>query len=123
MSTVHMYMYRIILHDMIIWVTDAFLNQPPNKGHLFITDKPSCTNVSVIKRFHCIRHNELRNITASLLKETCHEVATEPSLQPVTSETLDGASTTKHDGAHLDIVAYGEVLLKGLSSTYACSTP
>ena len=27
--------------------------EPPNKGHLFITDKPSCTNVSVIKRFHC----------------------------------------------------------------------
>ena len=53
MSTVHMYMYRIILHDVIIWVTDAFLNQPPNKGHLFITDKPSCTNVSVIKRYHC----------------------------------------------------------------------
>ena len=54
-----------------------------------------------------IRHNELRDITASLLKETCHGVATEPSLQPVTSETLDGASTNKHDGARLDIVAYG----------------
>ena len=54
-----------------------------------------------------IRHNELRDITTSLLKETYHEVATEPSLQPVTSETLDGASTNKHDGARLDIVAYG----------------
>ena len=54
-----------------------------------------------------IRHNELRDITASLLKKTCHGVATKPSLQPVTSETLDGASTNKHDGARLDIVAYG----------------
>ena len=48
-----------------------------------------------------------KDITASLLKGTCHGVATEPSLQPVTSESLDGASTNKHDGARLDIVAYG----------------
>ena len=54
-----------------------------------------------------IQHNELMDITASLLKETCHGVATEPSLQPVTSESLDGASTNKHDGTRLDIVAYG----------------
>ena len=58
------------------------------------------------RSYPSIRHNELRNITASLLKETCG-VATEPSLQPVTSETLDGASTNKHDCAGLDIVAYG----------------
>ena len=45
-----------------------------------------------------IRHNELRDIVASLLKETCHGVATKPSLQPVTSETLGGA--------RLDTVAY-----------------
>ena len=25
--------------------------KPPNKGHLRITDKSSCTNLSVIKRF------------------------------------------------------------------------
>ena len=30
--------------------------------------------------FPAIRHNELRDLTASLLKETCHGVATEPSL-------------------------------------------
>ena len=27
--------------------------KPPNKGHLRITYKSSCTNLSVIKRFHC----------------------------------------------------------------------
>ena len=26
--------------------------KPPNKGHLRITDKSSCTNLSVIKRFY-----------------------------------------------------------------------
>ncbi len=31
--------------------------KPPN-GHLRITDKTSCTNLSVIRRFHCIlKHN------------------------------------------------------------------
>ena len=27
--------------------------KPPNKGHLQITDKTSCTNLSVTKRFNC----------------------------------------------------------------------
>ena len=27
--------------------------KPPNKGHLRITDEITCTNLSVIKRFHC----------------------------------------------------------------------
>ena len=57
--------------------------------------------------FPSIRHNELRDLTASLLKETCHGVATEPSLQPITSETFRAASTNTQDGARLDIVANG----------------
>ena len=54
-----------------------------------------------------IRHNELRDFTASLLSETCHGVAVEPSLQPVTSESLNGASANRQGGARLDIVASG----------------
>ena len=54
--------------------------------------------------FPSIRHNELRDFTASLLKETCHGVATEPSLQSITSETFSTASVNKQDGAWLDIV-------------------
>lgn len=49
-------------------------------------------------------HNELRDITVSLLKETCHGVVTESCLQPITSDT---ASVNKQDGARLDIVANG----------------
>ena len=30
-----------------------------------------------------IRHNELRDITAALLSEVCHNVGIEPPLQPV----------------------------------------
>ena len=57
--------------------------------------------------FPSIRHNELRDFTASLLKETCHGVTTEPSLQPITSETFQTASVNEQDGARLDIVANG----------------
>ena len=57
--------------------------------------------------FPAIRHNELRDLTASLLKETCHGVATEPSLQPISSETFDAATVNTQDGARLDIVANG----------------
>ncbi len=38
--------------------------------------------------FPTIRHNEIRDITASLLTEACHNVATEPPLQPLDGETL-----------------------------------
>ena len=38
--------------------------------------------------FPTIRHNEIRDITASLLTEVCHNVATEPLLQPLTGETF-----------------------------------
>ena len=54
-----------------------------------------------------IQHNELRDFTASLLAETYHGVAIEPSLQPVTSEVLKFATSNKQDSSHLDIVANG----------------
>ena len=54
-----------------------------------------------------IRHNELRDFTASLLSETCHGVAVEPSLQPITSERFTYATANTQDGARLDIVADG----------------
>ena len=35
-----------------------------------------------------LRHNEIRDLTASLLSEVCSDVQTEPSLQPVAGERL-----------------------------------
>ena len=45
--------------------------------------------------FPSIRHNEIRDITATLMSEVCHNVKIEPGLQPVTGEQFD----------QLDIVA------------------
>ena len=36
--------------------------------------------------FPSIRHNELQDITAALLSEVCHNVRTEPPLQPLSGE-------------------------------------
>ena len=55
---------------------------------------------------HC-RHNEIRDLTATLLTEVCKDVRVEPELQPVTHEVLNGATANSQDGARLDIAANG----------------
>ena len=39
--------------------------------------------------FPTLRHNEIRDITADLLTEVCHDVAIEPMLQPLTGEVSE----------------------------------
>ena len=72
------------------------------------------TNFSVEHALSCpkggfpsIRHNEIRDLTANLLSEVCNNVCTEPHLQPVTGEQLNGATANSQDGARLDIAANG----------------
>ena len=57
--------------------------------------------------FPTIRHNEIRDITASLLTEVCPNVAIEPPLQPLSGETFRLASANTDNGARLDIRARG----------------
>ena len=54
--------------------------------------------------FPAIKHNEVRNITASLLSEVCHGVTIEPHLQPLTGEVM---SHIVDYGACLDVAMYG----------------
>ena len=53
-----------------------------------------------------IRH-EIRDITATLLTEICHNVATEPLLQPLTNESFTHRSANTGPNARLDIRARG----------------
>ena len=55
--------------------------------------------------FPSIRHNEIRNITADLLSEVCHNVGTELGLQPITDEQMTYRTANREDGARLDVVA------------------
>jgi len=57
--------------------------------------------------FPSIRHNEIRNLTVTLLTEVCHNVCIEPELQPVSNKTLTGASANCQDDARLDVAASG----------------
>ena len=64
--------------------------------------------MSCCKGGHVIRrHNEIRDITASLLKEVTHNVETEPSLQLLTGELLKGRSANTKDEARVDIKCTG----------------
>ena len=55
--------------------------------------------------FPSIRHNEVRDLTASLLSEVCSDVGVEPALQPLDGEPLQFATANSEDGARLDVVA------------------
>ena len=54
-----------------------------------------------------IRHNEMRDITASLLSEVCHGVTIELHLQPLTGEIMQHKSAITDEGARLDVAMYG----------------
>ena len=54
------------------------------------------------------RHNEVRDLTASLLDVVCSDVAVEPQLEELTGETLtSGRSANRSSEARLDISARG----------------
>ena len=78
---------------------------------------PSCTcgsNFTIKHSMSCpkggfpsVRHNEIRDLTANLLTEVCHDVYVEPDLQPLMGEQLVNATANTQDGARLDIAANG----------------
>ena len=80
---------------------------------LFIPTKCNCgTAFSITHAMTCpmggfptIRHNELRDLTASLITEVCHNVATEPRLQPLSGESLAYRSAITSNEVRLDIRA------------------
>ena len=57
--------------------------------------------------FPSIRHNEVRDTIGCWLSEVCSDVCIEPTLQPITGNTLSGATAITEDGARLDIAANG----------------
>ena len=57
--------------------------------------------------FISIRHNQIRNITASLLKEVCKDVRVELTLQQLTGENFNSRSAIITEEARLNISARG----------------
>ena len=54
-----------------------------------------------------IRHNEVRDLTASLLREVCNDVVVEPQLQPLEGEILHGRTCNRRDDARLGVSMQG----------------
>ncbi len=57
--------------------------------------------------FPSVRHNEVRDITVSLLSEVCHGVSKEPHLQYLSGETMSHRSANTGNDARLDVAMYG----------------
>ena len=57
--------------------------------------------------FITLRHNEVRDITASFLNEVCKDVRKEPSLIKLTGEQINEKATKTGDEARLDVSALG----------------
>ena len=57
--------------------------------------------------FVTFRHNEVRDITASLLNEVCKDVRNEPPLIQLTGETFEQRTANTSDEARLDVSALG----------------
>lgn len=57
--------------------------------------------------FVTLRHNEIRDITAALLDEVCHNVRNEPSLITLDGEEMRHKTANRSDEARLDISATG----------------
>ena len=53
------------------------------------------------------RHNELRDMTADLLSEVCHDVCVEPTLNQLTGETMSYRTANTSPDARLDVSARG----------------
>jgi len=54
--------------------------------------------------FPSIHHNEVRDLTASLLSEVCSDVGVEPALRPVEGKPLQFAAANRDDGARFNVV-------------------
>ena len=57
--------------------------------------------------FPTLRHNDIRDLTADQMAEVTSNVCTEPKLQPLSEENLQGCWANIQEGAHVDIRAEG----------------
>lgn len=85
------------------WIPNNIPTQCPCGSSFSIEHALSCSKGG----FTIMRHNEVRDITANLMAEVCHDVCIEPTLQPVTDERLLGASVITDNHARLDVAASG----------------
>ena len=73
-------------------------------GHAFSIDHAlSCSSGGYLS----LRHNEVRDVLAEVMSETCCNVQVEPMLQPLSGERFRSAAAVTADEARVDIKAGG----------------
>ena len=75
---------------------------------------PCVKEFSLTHALHCakggythLRHNEIRDVSANLMDDVCHDVQIEPKLQSLDGDIFSSNSTTTDDDARLEIKANG----------------
>ena len=56
-------------------------------------------------RLPTLRHTEICDLAAELLREVCHNVSVEPGLQDLDGERIQTCTANREDEARLDIRA------------------
>ena len=88
------------------WLTDCVPDQLPTiacNEPFTVEHALSCPKVA----FPIHRHNEIWDITYSILTEVSHDVTSEPTLQALEGHTLRHASALTDKGTRVDIQAKG----------------
>ena len=92
-------LHKGAFHDALALRYGWTPSEMPSKcacGNNFLVDHAlSCAKGG----FPSIRHNEIQDLTATLLTEVYHNVSTEPRLQPISNEILTGSTANTQDGA------------------------
>ena len=57
--------------------------------------------------FICIRHNDLRDLTANMMSEVCKDTEVEPKLTPLSGEELRDRTSNNSNKARVDIGTQG----------------
>jgi len=99
------YLNKSGFHDALFLRYDWSLPNVPQHCHCGKTFTVNYTMVCPTRSFPTIRHNRIRDLTASLLTEVCHNVAIEPSLQSLSGETISHCTANVEDGACADVKA------------------
>jgi hypothetical protein len=85
------------------WIPKDIPSECPCGKPFHVEHALSCTKGG----FPTLRHNEIRDLTASLLSEVCSNVSVEPPLQNLSGEHLPSGSVNREDGARADIAVDG----------------
>ena len=87
------------------WTTDMVGSQKGCLRHAHVDNSSTLTMFSAA--IMAIRHNELRDTTADMLYQVCHNVSVKLHLQPLSGKAMLYNTANREDCARLDVKANG----------------